>query len=217
VVGDNDYSEVESRKKKKRTEESDSVSSGSSSSPNSKRRMHDNFDEDDEDEIDDSESSSSLNIPFLNVIFYGLAIAIIGYILFLIIKNTSLKSSTKVTKNDDHDPSAPVEDIKELEIDRLLREAMSAGNYRLAIRICFLGLLKKLDEDGLILWKKNKTNRDYLTELFIKSRYFDEVKHLTLAYEEVWYGEHTFSRQTYEEIISSFKTIDQKLNADKAQ
>lgn len=215
VVGDEDYQEVESKKKKRNSEGRDSINAESA---NSKKRMHDRFDEGEEEGEEESDpSSSSINIPFLNYIFYALAIGIIGYILFLIIKNTSLKSSTKVAKPADSDPAAPVEDIKELEIDRLLREAMTAGNYRLAIRIYFLGLLKKLDEDGLIVWKKNKTNRDYLTELFIKARYFDEVQRLTLAYEEVWYGDHTFSTQTYEEIISSFKTIDQKLNADRAQ
>jgi hypothetical protein len=214
VVGDEDYSEVESKKKKRKSESRDSLASGS---VNTKKRVHERFDEGEEAEEQSNASSSSINIPFLKYIFYALAIGIIGYILFLIIKNTSIKSSTKVTKSLDADAAAPVEDIKELEIDRLLREAMTAGNYRLAIRIYFLGLLKKLDEDGLIVWKKNKTNRDYLTELFIKARYYDEVQRLTLAYEEVWYGDHTFSTQTYEEIISSFKIIDQKLNADKPQ
>ena len=177
--------------------------------------MHEEFGD---DESEDSDLAlPSLSIPFLDVIFYAIAIGIIGYILYLIIKNTSIKSSTKIAKPENNDPSAPVEDIKELEIDRLLREAMTAGNYRLAIRIYFLALLKKLDEDGLIAWKKDKTNRDYLTELFMKARYYDEVQRLTLAYEEVWYGDHSFSTQTYEEIIASFKTIDQQLNADKTQ
>jgi hypothetical protein len=211
VVNGQDFSEVESKKKRK----DNSNEAMDSASSKSKRRMHEEFGDDESEESDSS--LPSLNIPFLDYIFYAIAIGIIGYILYLIIKNTSIKSSTKIAKPENHDPSAPVEDIKELEIDRLLREAMTAGNYRLAIRICFLGLLKKLDEDGLISWKKDKTNRDYLTELFMKARYYDEVQRLTLAYEEVWYGDHSFSTQTYEEIISSFKTIDQQLNADKTQ
>ncbi|HEY0655516.1 MAG TPA: DUF4129 domain-containing protein [Chryseosolibacter sp.] len=210
VVGDEDFSEVESKKKKRKSDNLDSLRTADSN-----KRMFD--DGDDEEEEDQEPSSSSLNIPGLNYIFYALAIGIIGYILYVIIKNTSIRSSTKITRDEQQDAAAPVEDIKELEIDRLLREAMTAGNYRLAIRIYFLGLLKKLDEDGLITWKRNKTNRDYLTELFSKARYYDEVQRLTLAYEEVWYGDHTFSTQTYEEIISSFRTIEQKLNADRTQ
>lgn len=216
VIGDEDFSEVESKRKKR---SNDNRNSGSGyQSLDKDKRAHDRFD-DDEEEYDEEPGSvsSSLNIPGLNFIFYAIAIGIIGYILFVIIKNTSIKSSTKITKNESHDPAAPVEDIKELEIDRLLREAMAAGNYRLAIRIYFLGLLKKLDEQNLITWKKDKTNRDYLTELFMKAQYYDEVQRLTLAYEEVWYGDHTFPTQAYEEIISSFKTIDQKLNSQTAQ
>jgi hypothetical protein len=151
----------------------------------------------------------------LTIIVYALAIAIIGYILFIILKNTSLKSKRKVTKAPIADASAPVVEIQELEIDRLLREAFAAGNYRLVIRIYFLGLLKRLDHDGIIVWKKDKTNRDYLSELFSKNHYYNEIKSLTGSYEQVWYGDHVFSQQAYESIIFSFQAIDKQLNSSK--
>ena len=173
--------------------------------------------EDSDDESTQSSSSTPINSPILSIIVYAVAIGIIAYILFLIFKNTSFKSKGKIKagKQAFSDPSAVITDIKELEIDRLLREAIASGNYKLAIRICYLGLLKKLDEDGVIIWKKDKTNRDYLSELFSKDMYFNEVRNLTLAYEEVWYGEHNLPVQSYERIISSFKEVDQKLNASR--
>jgi hypothetical protein len=211
VIGDEDYLEGQPLEKREPKETSDPAQA------DTKRRMQKR----DRGELNDSHSGSSggtaINSPILTYIFYALALAIITYILWLVLKNISIKGKGKVSKKEAPDPSAPVADIKELEIDRLLREAMTAGNYRLAVRIYFLGLLKKLDEDGLITWKKDKTNRDYLTELFSKEYYFEEVKTLTLAYEEVWYGDHNFPDQTYEQIIASFKTIDQKLNASRAK
>lgn len=209
IVGDIDYSETEPTWKKKEE------SMGSESSTNGKRLKQSRKN----DESEESETSSSPAKPFtspiFNIIVYALIIGLIAYILFLIIRNTSLGSKGKIAKSDLQDHTAVVEDIKELEIDKLLREAITSGNYRLAIRIYFLGLLKKLDEDGFIVWKKNKTNRDYLSELFSKARYYDEVKTLTFVYEQVWYGDHNLPVKVYEQIISSFKAIDQKLNDSK--
>jgi hypothetical protein len=146
---------------------------------------------------------------------YAGAIGLICYILFRIIKHVSSQANPKIMKAQVSDDATRIEDIKELEIDRLLKEALASGNFRLAIRIYFLGMLKKLDEDGVILWKKDKTNRDYLGELFSKSHYFEEIKTLTLAYEQVWYGEHDLPVESYHEIISSFKSIDQQLKDSK--
>ena len=77
------------------------------------------------------------------------------------------------------------------------------------------GLLKKLNEEGFIVWKKDKTNRDYLTELFSKPNYFEEVRRLTLAYEQIWYGDHTLPVESYQKLITEFKSIDQKLHTSK--
>ena len=85
------------------------------------------------------------------------------------------------------------------------------------VRIYFLGLLKKLNEGGLIVWKKDKTNRDYLAELFSKEDFFDEVKKVTLAYEQVWYGDHSLSVELYHQLMEEFKAIDSRLNAAKTR
>jgi hypothetical protein len=209
IIGDEDYSEEQPVTKKVKKQEGDSTYSQSS---NGGKRGQNSY-----DEYEDPEASSPIIISpiialILKIVFYTLVIAIIGYIPFLIIKNTSLKSKGEILKPNLSDGSTHVEDIKELEIDRLLREATASGNYRLVIRIYFLGLLQKLNEDGFIVWKKDKTNRDYLSELLSKEHYFEEVKSLTIAYELVWYGDHNLSIQTYEQIISSFRTIDQSLN-----
>lgn len=216
VIGDHDYSEDEQVAKEQKETYPDS---GRAQSSHGKTRyLSDDQDRSEEQDISSSSASMPLASLFMQILFYTLIIVIIGYILFLILKNTSLKpGKKKITKPDIADHSVPVDDIQELEIDRLLREALAAGNYRLAIRIYFLGLLKTLDESGLIDWKKNKTNRDYLSELFLKGHYFEEVKHLAIAYEQVWYGDHNLPTQAYDQIISSFKAIDQKLKAERPQ
>ena len=209
IVGDEDYSETVKKRKPR------NASNGDLSKDQNEKRLK-SSEPDDDDGFEFSSGSIPINPTILKIIFYALTIGFISYILFLILKNTSFKWNSKIKKKESADPSLTVTDIKELEIDRLLREAISSGNYRLAVRICFLGLLNRLDEDGFIAWKKDKTNRDYLYELVAKETYFEEVKKLTLSYEQVWYGDHAFSVQSYEEIIASFRSIDEKLNALRA-
>jgi hypothetical protein len=219
IVGGTNYSEEATRKKKKTQSSTQARSLDSSSKPDSYSHSKKRFIDDDTEEgaSDSEESQLHINPLILKIVFYALTFGIIGYILFLIIKNTSLKTQRTIQKGELADVAAPVTDIRELEVDRLLREALASGDYRLAIRIYFLGLLKKLDESGSINWKKDKTNRDYLSELFAKQFYFEEIRSLTLAYEQVWYGDHALSMQNYERIISSFQSIDDKLNAARTE
>ena len=205
IVGNESYSEVPKIRKAKRNLQ-DSTESES-------RNGDTRFKPQDRDEPEDFEfyGSVPINSGILKIFVYAIAFGIIAFILVAILKNISVKSNRRVPKAESPDVAGSVAEIRELEIDRHLREALASGNYRLAIRTYFLGLLKKLDENGSIVWKKDKTNRDYLTELFAKVSYFEDVKGLTLAYERVWYGGHDLPVQSYEEIISAFKAMDGKI------
>jgi hypothetical protein len=164
----------------------------------------------------DVEESESVNLGFLGpifqIIFYLVIIAIIGLILTQIIRNTSFKSNPK-RKITALASVSDVHDITELDTEDLIQKAHLANDYKLAIRLYFLHLLKKLNENGVIVWTKDKTNRDYLSELFAKQYYFDEVRKLTLAYERVWYGEHVPDEERYQELRNEFQQINQKFKA----
>jgi hypothetical protein len=219
IIGNTDYSEAESERKKKSPQNQDSTQIDTAKRQKSKKRIE-RMERESDIESEQTEPKpvvSYLMASILKFVMYAVVIGIISYILFIIFQNVSIKSRGKKIRADEtFDPSAIIEDIQELEINRLLREAKVSGNYRLVIRLSFLGLLKKLDEKGHILWKRDKTNRDYLTELLSKKYYFDEIKNLTQVYEHVWYGDHVYPVHMYEKIISSFKLVDEKLNDSKA-
>jgi hypothetical protein len=216
VVGGHDYTDTRKRKKppEKQEQQRKDESESSDGEPGPRRRMGDNDDADDYDETYGGEDPS-VNLgflgPIMQIVFYGVIAAVIGLILYLIARNISYRSNPKKAPDKSKNPDE-VHDITELDTDGLIRKAHLAGNYKLAIRLYFLHLLKKLNENGIIVWTKDKTNRDYLSELFSKQYYFDEVRKLTLAYERVWYGEHVPTAETYEALSSEFKAIDQKLN-----
>ncbi len=157
------------------------------------------------------------NSEILRVVSYVLIVSIIFMLLYYLVKNISI-DGFKVKKNTLQADkfTAPLEDIEHLDIEGLLQRAIREGNFKLAVRLYYLDLLKKLNENKIIVWKKDKTNRDYLTELFLKDYYFEEVKKLTLAYEQVWYGEHLLTPDTFQRLTINFETIHQNIaNASK--
>jgi hypothetical protein len=214
VVGSADYDNLKTKPKSKAKSKKETLDSTRSNSRNSRRRQAEQ-EEPDEEEFERTGSASPWTGAISMILFYGIVVCLIGAIIFFIIKNSSWKSNPKRVQVDVGDVSHQIEDINELDIDSLLKKTQAAGDYRLALRIYFLGLLKKLNEVGFINWKKDKTNRDYLSELVSQQQYFEDVRKLTLVYERVWYGEHDLPVESYHQLVEAFNVIDQKLNASK--
>ena len=144
--------------------------------------------------------------PVLKVIGYGLIVAMVIALLYYLVKNVKFgpKPEKKVQSAD---VESTAEDIEELDIEKLLDQAKREGNYRLAVRLYYLGLLKRLNQVGKIAWKKDKTNRDYLSELFSRDFYYGEVRSLTHSFEAVWYGDHALSAESFDRLRKNFETL----------
>jgi hypothetical protein len=156
------------------------------------------------------------NSAILKPIAYVLIIGIVAWILFYILKNISSDLKLRKTQVEKSNAEAPIENIEEVDLQSLLERARAERDFRLAIRLYYLILLKKLNEDGVIRWKKDKTNRDYLSELFAREYYFEEMSRLTVSYEQVWYGERLLTETTFQKLAAGFETVYQKINTVSA-
>lgn len=104
------------------------------------------------------------------------------------------------------------EDIESVNLDKLIEEAMRAGNYRLAVRWCFLKSLQLLSQKKMIDWRPAKTNVDYQHELKapeLRER-FDRLSHV---FEYVWYGEMSTSEQGFAQYRSEVEKFNTSLHA----
>ncbi|QNH63283.1 DUF4129 domain-containing protein [Hymenobacter sediminicola] len=81
------------------------------------------------------------------------------------------------------------EDIHGQDFEALLAAAEAENNYRLAVRLGYLHVLKQLADQSLIRWQPDKTNHDYLFEL-PAGPLPDAFRELTQQFDYVWYGEH---------------------------
>jgi hypothetical protein len=154
-------------------------------------------------------SLPGISPALLKAISFAVVFALFAFILYYVSRNASFGASKKKIKP--ADIAAPVENIDELDIEGLLRDALASGDLRLAVRVHYLLLLKKLNEVGLIAWKKDKTNRDYLSELYGRNACYDDVRELTLAYELVWYGERSVSSDSFQKLNGEFESVNRRI------
>jgi hypothetical protein len=99
------------------------------------------------------------------------------------------------------------EDIFAINYQKEIDKAAVQGNYRLAIRLMYLRLLKNLSERNIIQYKQDRTNLDYLMQLH-PTVYYKNFFRITRHYEYSWYGEFNVSNDAYGIIKKEFDNFE---------
>ena len=137
-------------------------------------------------------------------------IIIVGFAFFVITylanSNIRLFSPSKRLFTDEEAEEA-TDDIFAIPYQREIEKAVSAGNYRFAVRLMFLRLLKSLSERKIIQYKPDRTNFDYLVQLGT-TRYYPDFFRITRNYEYSWYGKFEINRATYDQIKKEFDEFE---------
>jgi len=95
------------------------------------------------------------------------------------------------------------DNIHEIDFNEQIQQAINNGNYRLAVRLCYLSALKKLSDQSLITWQPEKTNHAYIKEIEdhgIKNQF----QLLTRQFEYIWYGDFHIDKDSFVSIKSNF-------------
>lgn len=147
-----------------------------------------------------------------------LVILVIGIIAFVIYKliDGSVFRANKTIKTS---PLFELDEEKALstyDLSAALTEALQQMEYRLALRIYYLMVLKQLWQKKYINWQLDKTNTDYLKEMATNSHYasFAEV---TSLFEYLWYGDQEITELQANLLIPRFKALLQQLKTEKVE
>ena len=166
----------------------------------------------------ESDSSPGNSMPWggalLRLVSYGVVIAVILALVYLVVKNMSFDMRIRRTRIATSDPEQAVDDIETLDLESSLERARKEGNFKLVVRLYYLDLLKKLNEYGVIRWKKDKTNRDYLSEIYSSNFFFDDIRRLTLSYEAIWYGDHDLRQEAFRDLTDRFESVYEKIKIE---
>ncbi len=139
-------------------------------------------------------------------IFIGLIIALIALLLYFMSKSALFLGNAAV--NTEIITLEEVEnDLHESDLERFLRQALEKSDYRLALRIYYLMILKALSLKELIVWKKDKTNYEYCQELRPVAGVYQQFKSITLLFDRVWYGDVVIEKQDYDRLQPIFNGL----------
>lgn len=142
------------------------------------------------------------------VFFWVLAIGLFIFLVYkLFLSNSSilvrnrknLTSEIEMTEEETGDP------------DQLLKNAISAGNYRLAVRFLYLNTLQKLADRKIFELNNNKTNFEYANE--VRNQPFaNQFASLTLKYEYIWYGEYPVDESLFRQLQEDFNYFNKSIS-----
>lgn len=162
------------------------------------------------------ESNANLERPsfgglgVLGYILLGVFVVAILLLIFYLFMNAERKGKkvapASVTDIEDVNPT----EIPLTELQRLLKEALDNGDFRGAVRIYFIFIVRGLADKGFIKWEREKTNFHYLSEMAGKKGYDDFIVSVTY-FEFIWYGKREIDAAKFEEIKPTFTHFLDKL------
>ncbi|HEX8356936.1 MAG TPA: hypothetical protein VF610_05985 [Segetibacter sp.] len=142
----------------------------------------------------------------LLILFAGSAI------LFFVLKVTGMTQGGLFGRTNNSPLSYDIssEDIHAINFDDAITDAIFKANFRLALRLLYLQSLKNLSDKGYINWQINKTNSDYLAEVYNKP-WHSIFKSLTNRFEYTWYGERMIGKDDFDVLLAQFKQFNRQL------
>lgn len=139
-------------------------------------------------------TQNNLFIFFWTVVII-LVVAALGYLIWYLSKNNtqfiSSEESEEMLKNVE-------ENLLEANIEDLITKAINAKNYELAIKLTYFKVLKNLTLRELIKFRKDKSNKEYLYELFDHPA-FKNYKILNIEFDKLRYSKVVLNETVFQD------------------
>jgi len=148
--------------------------------------------------------------PFFQTILWLIIIG--GFVTFLILYlyNSNAALFRKSSSIADEEMDAEASDIFTINYQKEIDKAVGLSNYRLAVRLMFLRLLRNLSDKNIIQYRQDNTNFDYMMQLHSKG-ISPDFSRLARNYEYSWYGQFEIDKEKYSIIKSEFENFERKL------
>ncbi len=108
------------------------------------------------------------------------------------------KPRSAVVVNDIH------EELHAEDLGALVRQAEEAGEWRRAVRLRYLQVLRYGLDNGLLNWRPEYTDRDYSSQLSDPAKR-ESFGKIAFTFQWVWYGEAQLDRASYNQLTAPFE------------
>ena len=148
--------------------------------------------------------------PLFQTILWLIIIAGFSTFLILYLSNSNVGLFRKSRHIAEEEAGPEASDIFAINYQKEIEKAVGMSNYRLAVRLMFLRLLRNLSDKKIIEYKQDSTNFDYMMQLRSTVMYAD-FSRLARNYEYSWYGQFDIDKEKYSVIKNEFENFDRKL------
>lgn len=148
---------------------------------------------------------------FFKYLFIIIAIVLVVFLIYHFFFKNAGKSNKEI-KDFDYNQEQDInpETIEKSQLEKDLQKAISEENYRSAVRIYYVLLLKALINRNLIKWAKRKTNTHYLAEMTTHEEFENFNKSVNM-YEWTWYGKNNPSKDVFERFSTFYDDFLKRL------
>ncbi|MCX6231685.1 MAG: hypothetical protein NTZ33_09095 [Bacteroidetes bacterium] len=164
-----------------------------------------------------SKPNSSFHFPsffiksiWVQFITAFIILCILAFLIYKILVKYNISLNPKISKNTDVKLLEENPDIDELDLEAMLINVLKNEDFKLAIRIRFLQVIKLLDKISCIKWEKDKTNGDYINEMR-KYEELTDFMYLVLIFNTVWYGDKLLNVNDFAILNTYFENFIQKM------
>lgn len=177
------------------------------------------FEPEEEEEVEplDFEPWSIEDINLSQPVIYliiGSMLLLLGFLIFRILGDVEMRKRTK--GSDDEVEAIMIEEIEEEALVAsgvslsLQERAENAGQLDIAVRLLYIQLLKDLQDNGFIKYRKDYSNRDYQTQM-AASELLPDFREVTVDYERYWYGKYVIDALSYRLVKRKFATLTSRV------
>lgn len=168
------------------------------------------------EEVSDYDSPT---IPDLSGFKY-VAYALVGFVIILLLVAILRNMRPVVEVSNERIEATSIEEAEEnlpmVALTKIYQEALDVNDYKRALRIKFLMILQRLIDADMIVWKKRKTNEQYLKEIdndIVLQMFKGAVK----MFDDVWYGEAQISSAQYGKMVSEMDLLKNEISGEQEQ
>jgi hypothetical protein len=147
---------------------------------------------------------------FANLVWFLIVGSFVAILIWFLASSNIQLFRRRAVVIEDQEEVLSEEDIFNLNYEKEIQKAVAAQNYRLAVRLWYLRILKEMADKNLIQYKHEKTNQDYLNQLY-ESAYYRDFFRLTRDFEYTWYGKFDLSAEAYTLIQNDFSAFKHQL------
>ncbi len=159
-------------------------------------------------EAETNPSGSIFDSALLRFLLWTTAIGIVLFLLYQLLgsqKNLFAKNKRRSFELDE-ETEVPEQNVS---LVQKIRNAVAAGDYRLAIRYQYLYLLDGLAGKKMVQLMPQKTNQQYLNELPSEDMRTGFAT-LTFQYEYIWFGRFELNREQYDQVLAGYRNYMEK-------